>query len=104
MWPCGLMDKALVFGTKDCRFESCQGHVVAAQFSANHMPEAAARPTATTAIRRAATYKRTPRAPLAREATVGMGGGSAVALSPKSKNNVSRLPPVAGSTGTPSST
>ena len=21
-WPCGLMDKALVFGTKDCRFES----------------------------------------------------------------------------------
>ena len=24
-WPCGLMDKALVFGTKDCRFESCQG-------------------------------------------------------------------------------
>ena len=21
------MDKALVFGTKDCRFESCQGHV-----------------------------------------------------------------------------
>ena len=25
-WPCGLMDKALVFGTKDCRFESCQGH------------------------------------------------------------------------------
>ena len=26
-WPCGLMDKALVFGTKDCRFESCQGQV-----------------------------------------------------------------------------
>jgi hypothetical protein len=26
--PCGLMDKALVFGTKDCRFESCQGHHV----------------------------------------------------------------------------
>ena len=24
--PCGLMDKALIFGTKDCRFESCQGH------------------------------------------------------------------------------
>ena len=24
-WPCGLMDKALVFGTKDCRFESYQG-------------------------------------------------------------------------------
>jgi hypothetical protein len=24
--PCGLMDKALVLGTKDCRFESCQGH------------------------------------------------------------------------------
>ena len=27
-WPCGLMDKALVFGTKDCRFESCQGHTL----------------------------------------------------------------------------
>ena len=26
VWPCGLMDKVLVFGTKDCRFESCQGH------------------------------------------------------------------------------
>ena len=26
--PCGLMDKALVFGTKDCSFESCQGHAV----------------------------------------------------------------------------
>ena len=26
-WPCGLMDKALVFGTKDCRFDSCQGHL-----------------------------------------------------------------------------
>ena len=26
-WPCGLMDKALVFGTKDCRFESCQGQL-----------------------------------------------------------------------------
>jgi hypothetical protein len=26
--PCGLMDKALVLGTKDCRFESCQGHVL----------------------------------------------------------------------------
>ena len=24
-WPCGLMDKALLFGSKDCRFESCQG-------------------------------------------------------------------------------
>ena len=24
-WPAGLMDKALVLGTKDCRFESCQG-------------------------------------------------------------------------------
>ena len=22
------MDKALVFGTKDCRFESCQGHCI----------------------------------------------------------------------------
>ena len=29
-WPCGLMDKALVFGTKDCRFESCQGHLARA--------------------------------------------------------------------------
>ena len=27
MWPCGLMDKALVFGTKDCRFESCLGQI-----------------------------------------------------------------------------
>ena len=25
---CGLMDKALVFGTKDCRFESCQDQVL----------------------------------------------------------------------------
>ena len=25
LWPCGLMGKALVFGTKDCRLESCQG-------------------------------------------------------------------------------
>ena len=24
---CGLMDKALVFGTKDCRLESCQDHM-----------------------------------------------------------------------------
>ena len=23
--PCGLMDKALVFGAKDCRLEPCQG-------------------------------------------------------------------------------
>ena len=23
---CGLMDTALVFGTKDCRLESCQSH------------------------------------------------------------------------------
>ena len=30
-WPCGLMDKALVFGTKDCRFESCQGHMTNCQ-------------------------------------------------------------------------
>ena len=28
MWPCGLMDKALVFGAKDCRLESCQGQLV----------------------------------------------------------------------------
>ena len=27
-WP-GLMDKASVFGTKDCRLESCQGHACA---------------------------------------------------------------------------
>ena len=36
MWPgagrisegsCGLMDKALVLGTKDCKFESCQDHL-----------------------------------------------------------------------------
>ena len=25
IWPCGLMGKALVLGTKDCRFKSCQG-------------------------------------------------------------------------------
>ena len=28
IWPCGLMDKALVLGTKDCRFESCQGQFI----------------------------------------------------------------------------
>ena len=28
------MDKALVFETKDCRFESCQGHVAHAVFIA----------------------------------------------------------------------
>ena len=27
------MDKALVFGTKDCRFESCQGHMVPHAFT-----------------------------------------------------------------------
>ena len=26
--PCGLMNKGLVFGAKDCRLESCQGHVL----------------------------------------------------------------------------
>ena len=26
--PCGLMDKALVCGANDCRFESCQGQVM----------------------------------------------------------------------------
>ena len=31
--PCGLMDKALVFGTKDCRFESCQGHLFACVYA-----------------------------------------------------------------------
>ena len=25
--PRGLMDKASVFGTEDCRFESCRGHL-----------------------------------------------------------------------------
>ena len=25
--PCGLVDKALVCGNKDCRPESCQGHI-----------------------------------------------------------------------------
>ena len=25
-WPRGLMDKASVFGTEDCRFESYRGH------------------------------------------------------------------------------
>ena len=34
-WPCGLMDKALVFGTKDCRFESCQGHFLCARICSN---------------------------------------------------------------------
>ena len=28
IWPCGLMDKALVFGTKDCRFESYRGQLL----------------------------------------------------------------------------
>ncbi len=28
--PCGLMDKALVLGTKDCRFESCQSFLCCA--------------------------------------------------------------------------
>ena len=34
-WPCGLMDKALVFGTKDCRFESCRGHFVSWRYNPN---------------------------------------------------------------------
>ena len=37
MRPCGLMDKALVFGTKDCRFESCQGHGSATTDGLAHM-------------------------------------------------------------------
>ena len=45
--PCGLMDKALVFGTKDCRFESCQGHGRA-------RPPDATRALATCASRRVA--------------------------------------------------
>ena len=36
--PCGLMDKALVFGTKDCRFQSCQGH---ARFKRRHKAQPA---------------------------------------------------------------
>ena len=35
--PCGLMDKALVFGTKDCRFESCQGHIALAMLPATSL-------------------------------------------------------------------
>ena len=27
-WPCGPMDKASVYGTGDCRFESYQGHSI----------------------------------------------------------------------------
>ena len=38
------MDKALVFGTKDCRFESCQGHYCAGEPSGltNHISHVAA--------------------------------------------------------------
>ena len=32
-WPCCQVDKALVFGTKDCRFESCQVIFVEQSFS-----------------------------------------------------------------------
>ena len=38
-WPCGLMDKALVSEAKDCRFESCQGHLLVSL--ARHWPAAA---------------------------------------------------------------
>ena len=31
------MDKALVFGTKDCRFESCQGHIAFAMLPATSL-------------------------------------------------------------------
>ena len=32
------MDKAVVFGTKDCRFESCQGHICyVCDWSQSHM-------------------------------------------------------------------
>ena len=34
--PCGLMDKALAFGTKDCRLESCQGHICYWHRAAHH--------------------------------------------------------------------
>ncbi len=44
-WPCGLMDKALVFGTKDCRFESCQGQPLAACDQKGGLPGAGARRT-----------------------------------------------------------
>ena len=27
-WPCGPMDKASVYGTGDCRFESYQGQLI----------------------------------------------------------------------------
>ena len=37
--PCGLMDKALVFGTKDCRFESCQGHPLVIVWSKPHLAQ-----------------------------------------------------------------
>ena len=36
MRSCGLMDKALVFGTKDCRFESCQDHYYSGLNSLSH--------------------------------------------------------------------
>ena len=38
-WPCGLMDKALVFGTKDYRFESSQGHWCFLALSAHALRE-----------------------------------------------------------------
>ena len=35
---CGLMDKALVFGTKDCRLESCQDQKTCATLAAGNTP------------------------------------------------------------------
>ena len=52
-WPCagtsracGLMDKALVFGTKDCRFESCQAQYIPHPDTTLHvLPYRAPRPS-----------------------------------------------------------
>ena len=41
-WPRGLMDKALVFRTKDCRFESCRGHLALYPCTTNCHPSYAA--------------------------------------------------------------
>ena len=40
-WPRGLMDKVLVFGTKDCRLEYCQGHVAPLGCHCNFLSAAA---------------------------------------------------------------
>jgi hypothetical protein len=33
--PCGPMDKALDYESRDCRFESCQGRIFSSQISAS---------------------------------------------------------------------